>query len=559
MPKKRILTRVLYLILFFELIILLGAINYRRDLINSWSIRALLFDVGEKIHANKLDYYKSLKGSLKCPDCNVVLIVMEVARPDHFSCYGYYRNTTPNIDRLANHGILFENAFSQASWTLPSHMSMLTSLYPSAHGVTDNQQNLSSDITTLPQILKRNGFATAGVVSHFNMRRVYGFDRGFDYYQDNASMMEATADRVNEQALEWLNQNFNKQFFLYLFYFDVHLPYTPPKPFDTKFGINESNFSKYNYIFPPFNGTAAYRTARAQVLNTSDSTIEEILGQSQNNRTKRRRMLMERFNLSKEQLDNLSYRINLSFTKLMTDFNKARDLHNDKLATNAYNLSERDIQHAIALYDGEIAFVDYQLGQLLKRLEELNLMENTIIIITSGHGEFLGENGLFFFNHNGLNDRILHVPLAMYIPQEKTGKRVRPIVSNIDVYPTILELLGIEKPSDIQGISLLPLIEGNSSVDSYAIAESQGLNESCTYVVRTENWKIVCGAPPCQLYNLEDDPNESVNVNASYPYVVDWLKSVYHKETRRDNQSMGNAVDIDEQTKERLRSEGYWK
>ncbi|MBI4228743.1 MAG: sulfatase-like hydrolase/transferase, partial [Deltaproteobacteria bacterium] len=190
------------------------------------------------------------KGLAKPKDknINVILISIDTLRADHLSCYGYGRTTSPNIDRLANEGIAFSNAFSVASWTLPAHISMLTSMYSEAHGVITDENSLDENRVTLAEILKDRGYATAAFVSGVYLHSRYGFDQGFDVYDesiiDNAErggedlVQEVTSPSLNDSIQSWLKINNQKKFFLFLHYFDVHFDYIPPPPYDTMFGLD---------------------------------------------------------------------------------------------------------------------------------------------------------------------------------------------------------------------------------------------------------------------------------------------------------------------------------
>ncbi len=185
---------------------------------------------------------------------NVLLIVIDTLRADHLGCYGYGRDTSPNIDRFSRTGVLFENAYCQMPTTGPSHASIFTSQYPRSHGVLKNGWTLSGTYPTLAEILRENGYATAAVVSSFALSSEFGYARGFDYYDEQftpeGSTMPADkeweghavkggfdqrADVTTRKATNWLGQNDGKPFFLWVHYFDPHWPYSPPEPHAKRF------------------------------------------------------------------------------------------------------------------------------------------------------------------------------------------------------------------------------------------------------------------------------------------------------------------------------------
>jgi arylsulfatase A-like enzyme/Flp pilus assembly protein TadD len=173
---------------------------------------------------------------------NIVLISIDTLRADHVSCYGYPIKTTPHIDRVAEAGVLFENALSPIATTLPAHSSMLTGTNPACHGVHDNESYvLSESAVTLAELLKPHGFTTAAFVSTFVMDSQFGLKQGFDSYYDHfgsdrnsIGISERIAEDTSSHALDWLGKNHDSPFFLFVHYFDPHFPYTAPQPFRAK-------------------------------------------------------------------------------------------------------------------------------------------------------------------------------------------------------------------------------------------------------------------------------------------------------------------------------------
>jgi arylsulfatase A-like enzyme len=176
---------------------------------------------------------------LSCADTprplNVVVIGLDTLRPDHLGCYGYGRNTSPKIDRFAREGVLFENALSQAPWTHPSFATVFTSLYPTQHGATTVGTRMSASFPTLAGILKDRGYATGAIVNAPSLSPEFGVSRGFDDYDFLRPWHERDAARVSRLALEWIDRHTDTPFFIFVHYFDPHLPYAPPAPYDTLF------------------------------------------------------------------------------------------------------------------------------------------------------------------------------------------------------------------------------------------------------------------------------------------------------------------------------------
>ena len=155
-------------------------------------------------------------------DRNIILVSLDTLRPDRLGCYGYTLNTSPHMDALASKGILFLNTRAQSSWTLPSHMSLFTSLYPSFHQVMNLGQCLNPRIKTMAQVLKQNGFKTAAFTEGGNLFQIHGFGRGFDVYGEKSRDIKVTFN----QATSWLLSNAKEgKFFLFIHTYENHTPY----------------------------------------------------------------------------------------------------------------------------------------------------------------------------------------------------------------------------------------------------------------------------------------------------------------------------------------------
>lgn len=177
---------------------------------------------------------------------SVVLITIDTLRADHLGCYGYQQIKTPNIDALAGDSSRFTRAFTAVPVTLPSHSAMLTGTYPMLSGMHDFSANkLSPQQPTLASVLKQSGYSTGAIVASAVLDSRFGLNQGFDFYYDhfdfsrleeaNLDQMERPGNVVVDQALDWLNANWNKKFFLWVHLYDAHHPYVPPEPFRTQY------------------------------------------------------------------------------------------------------------------------------------------------------------------------------------------------------------------------------------------------------------------------------------------------------------------------------------
>ena len=201
----------------------------------------------------------------------ILLISIDTLRPDHTSAYGYGRPTTPVLDSLAREGALFAHAVSTSNWTLPAHMSLLTGLYPSGHGVEEQHDGLDPSIRTLAEALSESGYATAGFTSHTYLDARYGFARGFEHYE---TVVDRRAEEVSRRAVDWLASRETEPFFLFLHYFDPHWDYGPPEPHVRRFGAVNPAHGTLDHLFPYFDRERAMPAQTLQdVLALYDAEI----------------------------------------------------------------------------------------------------------------------------------------------------------------------------------------------------------------------------------------------------------------------------------------------
>jgi arylsulfatase A-like enzyme len=386
---------------------------------------------------------------------SVVLISIDSLRPDHLGCYGYGRETSPAMDALAAEGTLFLNAVSTTSWTLPAHVSLLTSLYNSAHRVNIQTYRIDPNRILMASIFRKQGYRTAGFVSGPFLHPVFGFDRGFEEYHyctpdPNASSLiekypiseevqlasdkDITSPGVNSAVLPWLEKNAGRPFFLFIHYFDVHYDYIPPPSYVRMFD-------------PDYEGTI-----------TTENFIKDD-------------------------------RINAS-------------------------LAEEDIGHIVARYDGEIRFTDDHLGAVIDKLKALGLFDKTLIILTSDHGDEFFEHGGKGHAHT-LFDELIKIPLVMRYPEKiPSGRKIENQVRIIDIMPTVLDICGLPPSREQMGTSLLPLIRGNRTDAGLMSLSELYMKGHAQVSLRTNRWKVVFNHNTRKPYyfNLREDPEEQQGV-----------------------------------------------
>jgi arylsulfatase A-like enzyme len=230
----------------------------------------------------------------------------------------------------------------------------------------------------------------------------------------------------------------------------------------------------------------------------------------------------------------------------------------------ASKLTPEEIDYIMAVYDGAINYVDYQLGKIFEKLEQLGIDDNTIIILTADHGEAFREHGRFGHEHKPYIE-VVHVPLIMKGPGIPRNRTYENWVQHIDIVPTILEILNISKRKEMQGRSLLTLMK-NLETEEYPKVYSWGHERSkpqrpFSMSLRTKEWTYIMNQDgPNELYNRINDPKEQNNIIKKKPLIAKKLKKEledFIALTSEGKPQVAEKVDIDEELKEQLKSLGY--
>lgn len=193
-----------------------------------------------------------------------------------------------------------------------------------------------------------------------------------------------------------------------------------------------------------------------------------------------------------------------------------------------------DLEYIIAQYDAEITYVDEKFGELIATLKELNILEDTLIILTSDHGESLGEHEIYF-DHADVYEPTAHVPLIFHHQDISKGKKIKALVQLIDIAPTVLEFFGVDIPNKFEGKSLFPLLKGERTEQYEEVFTNQGLWQA-TRMMRNKRWKLIkCidngfwNLPSTELYDLQSDPKELKNLAGKRKEIVDELELKFHR------------------------------
>jgi arylsulfatase A-like enzyme len=401
---------------------------------------------------------------------NVLLITLDTTRADALGAYGQALPSSPNIDRLAREGVVFEQTIVSNPETLPSHASLFTGRFPFAHGVRSNSGYVLPDSSqTLAEILRTEGHATAAEISALVMNPQTQIAQGFEQVRDPDSpgvqhkrvrygdgpereVPTRVAADISRRGIEFLRRHRAEPFFLWLHYFDPHVPYSAP--------------GRFNIRIPS------------------------------------------------------------------------------------------------SPYHAEVASADEEIGRVIDAVVELGLRDDTVVVLTSDHGEGLGEHGELTHSYFTYQST-MRVPLIFWGPKSfAQGARVESLVRNVDIAPTLLDLLGVEVPEPMQGVSLAPLLFGKSDgVDLLAYGESIELAKTFAVAplrfVARGRFKYVHKVVPA-LYDLEADPGETTNVAAEHPEVVARLSAELAALLASGQGANAEAqTAVDAQTRARLEALGY--
>lgn len=438
------------------------------------------------------------------PPRNLVVLCLDTLRVDHLGIYGYRRDTSPRLDRLAAAGTVFDWALAQSNWTVPATATLLTGLYPDEHGaeIVGEIRHLGQmppsplrpQVETLGQILDGAGFDTALLSAN---PFLYGrFKNGFDH----AEVGRQSAGELTDAALDWLAGRGERPFFLYMQYMDLHQPIEPPEPYFSHFPVAEGG-------------------------ERGPSHVEWSFGR---------------------QVDLQA-----------PPFRRYR-------------------AHKLALYDGALLYIDTQIGRLLDQLAASGRDRDTLVVVTSDHGEEFWDHveiqrridgdprGIWGVGHgHTMFQELLHVPLFVAGPGIADDRRVGCDVRHLDVAPTLLELLGLPARPAMRGVSLTPMLAAGREPPACRplplVADSPAYGPDSRAVVWKRR-KLITRIDGVELlFDLRDDPGERHDLAASRPETVAEMRALLERElapiSAADERREGTVYD--EETERQLRALGY--
>lgn len=422
---------------------------------------------------------------------NIALLVMDPARRDHVSCYGSTRETMPRLADFAEEGCVYQNAFTVAPWTPPSHASMFTGLYPGSHGVDHGHLYLERGIPTIAGTLTDAGYETVNLTNNSFVGYATGLDRGFSTVEEKgdvnrwrflrkrvaravAKARDGVRDAGASHSIRWVRKwlrrrDSTRPFFLFINFLEPHLPYTPPRRFVERFGEPKA--------------------IRPMVWRVGAEGGADFLA-------------------------------------------------------GAVEFGEEDLHHLAILYDAELAYLDTRLDELFNDLRAAGVLDDTVVMVTSDHGENLGDYGMIDHQYC-LYDTLVRIPLIIRYPEVfDRGSSVEGMVENVDFVPSILKLTGVEAGEMApQGRSLLPDdVESHArgSVfaeyarpqatlavlhERYPSFDTAHLDRGLV-MVREARYKLIQATDGSEeLYDLQTDAGEKANLVGELPEVAARLRA----------------------------------
>ena len=464
----------------------------------------------------------------------VIVFLGDTLRADHLDMYGYGRETAPFLSRLASEGTRFSETISQGTWTKVSVPTLLTSVYPTSHGIVNMPDRLPSNVTTLAEALRASGFATFQTSSVSFTGRLTNLHQGVEVLHERSSIdnddlghsSAKTARTYVDRFLSWLDDHHDVPFYAFIHAFDPHFVYEPYPPYDLLWA------------------SPAGKDEHEARLEQMREHFGDDIRQGDGNRFGAR------------------------------NFPTAAELEEAGVDAEAYNA------HLLDWYDGSIRGMDAELARLMEGLRERGLVDDTLLAFVSDHGEEFFEHG-WGWHGNTVYRESVNVPMMLWWPGVvPSGTVVDEVVESISLMPTLLELAGVAVPEEAQGQSLLPLLVDGGDPAALgweprpAFSERKRMESNDErapydvdqYAIVLDGWKLVHNIEPpegmseYELYDYAEDSLDLHDVADEHPEVVARLQQVLVERLRymeARKLETDDAGDLSPEELQRLRSLGY--
>ena len=457
----------------------------------------------------------ALGGCGRAQKPNVVLIVLDTLRGDRLSCMGYPRPTTPRIDALAAQGTLYTRAFTTCFWTLPSHASLFSGLHPIQAGATSETLHMPEDVVSVAEVLDDAGYRTVGFTCNSWVSKERGFAQGFREFVEMWRSENQAGGETIERSLETIAVD------------KIESWIASASSGDEPFFL----FTNLNGVHLPYRPAAAYAS---------------------------------------------------QFLRVGSDMERVRELAN---ITSGWShlvgetpLSEADYEILNDLYDGEVAWADALVGRVVDALSRAGVLDDTVVIVTSDHGEHLGEGGRI--DHmSTMYDPALHIPLVIRYPRAfAPGSRVDGLVSLVDIAPTVVDLCGATDKAPAMHAETASLASERRAPLEFILAGNErpmtGIKLLQTkypgYDWQAIDYRMRCLRAPAhklvwnenrsvELYNLARDPAEANNLAESQADMQRQMMAVLAKAYEKMGSTKEHFMfeSTDREALELLRSLGY--
>jgi arylsulfatase A-like enzyme len=512
-----------------------------------------------------IDAWKLYASSPAERPANVVVVVVDTLRADHVGCYGGTVET-PVLDDLAARGVRFDDARSHAPITGPSHASLFTSRFPLEHGVHTNAQIFSPRGVSLPRAMRESGRITAAFVSLGVLNAGFGFGAGFDTYGDRFERdWMKDAGEINDEVVRWLDEAGSRPFFLFVHYSEPHEPHALPETEVPTIRVSQAGVARATVradgrghrvpiTVPPGDSEVALELAsgssirgfRVAAVRVRGANVDVEIGTgwrtTRDGRARAKTDLPATFRLR---------------STLETTVHAELDIQIGEV------LGVGQIRHR---YRQEVAAVDTKLGELLHEMDDRRLLDDAVVVVTSDHGEGLGDHGLVAHIEQ-LYDSLLSVPLIMWAPGRlPEGAVVSEAVGLVDVYPTLAELLDLPMPEAVVGRSLVDVAHGRPSAPRGVPLLAETYRPEAPRDKRAlvlDGWKLIRTLHPRsaavdELYDLRADPDEANDVIGSASDVASRLAGELDSVVATLGQGVKpRDARLTEQEKANLRALGY--